>query len=68
MKNEFDPGVLRKLRKSRKMTLLSVGLRFGCAPSHLCSIETGRYKPSIDFLIDLCNFYGIPVSDVFSIK
>lgn len=55
---------LRELRKEQGLSMRSVAKSCGLAPSYLAKIETGdTFKTiSIETLVKVSKFYGIPVS------
>lgn len=55
---------LRRLRKSRRLTLANVGEETGLSVSFLSDVERGRTKPSLDTLEKLADFYGVSVSEI----
>jgi len=55
---------LRRLRKSRRLTLANVGKETGLSVSFLSDVERGRTKPSLDTLEKLAACYGVSVNDI----
>lgn len=55
---------LRRLRKSRRLTLANVGEVTGLSVSFLSDVERGRTKPSLDTLEKLADFYGVSVNEI----
>ena len=52
---------LRKLRKERKLTQLSLQMKTGIEQSLLSKYETGERIPPTDSLLILADFYGVSI-------
>jgi len=55
---------LRRLRKSRRLTLAKVGDATQLSVSFLSDVERGRTKPSLDTLEKLAACYQVSVNDI----
>lgn len=55
---------LRRLRKSRGLTLANVGKETDLSVSFLSDVERGRTKPSLDTLEKLAACYRVSVKDI----
>ncbi len=55
---------LRRLRKSRRLTLANVAKETELSVSFLSDVERGRTKPSLDTLEKLAACYGVSVNDI----
>ncbi len=60
MKNEVS-----RLRKERKISQDALALAMGVSRQTICSIENGKYNPSIILAIHIARFFGKTVEDVF---
>ena len=49
---------LREVRKSQGMTQESLADRVGTKKSNISRLESGRYKPSLDFLVKVAGGLG----------
>jgi transcriptional regulator with XRE-family HTH domain len=50
---------LRSQRLARGLTATAIARKIGCDGSHICSLEKGRYSPSLDVLDRWLSIYGI---------
>ncbi len=60
MKNEVS-----RLRKERKISQDALAMAMGVSRQTICSIENGKYNPSIILAIHIARFFGKTVEDVF---
>ncbi len=60
MKNEVS-----RLRKERKISQDALATAMGVSRQTICSIENGKYNPSIILAIHIARFFGKTVEDVF---
>lgn len=57
-------GELRRLRKSRSLTLAEVGEATKLSVSFLSDVERGRTRPSLDTLEKLAAYYNVSVNNI----
>lgn len=57
---------LRRLRRSRGLTLEEASVRAGCSISALSRIETGRRHPTLDLLIPLARTYEVSLDGLIA--
>lgn len=55
---------LRRLRKSRRLTLAEIGEATKLSVSFLSDVERGRTKPSLDTLEKLAAYYNVSVNNI----
>ena len=60
MNNNFH-NVLKELRKESKKTQVQVAKELNITQRAYSHYETGTREPSIDLLIDIANYYKIPI-------
>ncbi len=60
MKNE-----VARLRKERKISQDALAVAMGVSRQTICSIENGKYNPSIILAIHIARYFGKTVEDVF---
>lgn len=60
MKNNFH-NVLKELRTENKKTQTEVARELNITQRAYSYYETGENEPSIDLLIDIANYYKIPI-------
>lgn len=65
-KSDFDfSEKLREARISNNYTQEQVAELVDCSPRYLATIESGKTKGSINFLINLCNLYRLSPNVLF---
>lgn len=52
-------------RTKNKMSARNLSLELGMCGEYINQLETGRLKPSLDFLINFCGYFGITLSEFF---
>lgn len=60
MKQEF-PQRLQKLRERRRMSRKALGELCGLSKNVIARYERGEREPSIRILVDLADFFEVPV-------
>ena len=56
---------LRRLRKQRGITAQELALALGLAHrSHISNIESGRKRPSLDFVLNVAKFFDVSVDQL----
>lgn len=55
--------MLRRLRKSQRLTLVNVSEGTGLSVSFLSDLERGRTRPSQESLTKLSKFYGVGIDE-----
>jgi transcriptional regulator with XRE-family HTH domain len=65
MKNIFIPMQLRCARKRKGKTLRDVSEDLAMSLAFLSEVERGSTMPSLKTLINLCDYYGLHIDDVF---
>lgn len=53
---------IRQLRKEMNMTQEELGSVFGSEASTICRIEKGTQAMSIDYVIDIADYFGVTVN------
>jgi putative transcriptional regulator len=54
-----------RLRKERGVTQADLAFALNVTRQTVSSLETGRYKPSIDLAFKLSRFFGLPIEEIF---
>ncbi|WP_373845344.1 helix-turn-helix domain-containing protein [Clostridium sp.] len=54
------------IRKKNNISANKLALSIGVDPSTINKIEKGTAKPSIDLLINICDFFSITLSEFFN--
>lgn len=63
MENKFGVN-LRILRKKNKLTLEELGKELGISKSAISDYENGHTSPSLGICENLCNFFGIGLTEM----
>ena len=50
---------LKKARKSKKLTLINVGIKLNTTHATISRYENEKLEPNISILIDLCKLYNV---------
>jgi transcriptional regulator with XRE-family HTH domain len=53
------PEKLQALRKQHRMTQRQLGAAIGYSDMHISYLESGKKKPSAEFVVKLAQFFGI---------
>ena len=54
-----------KLRKEKGVTQEDLAFALKVTRQTVSSLETGRYKPSIDLAFKLSRFFNLPIEEIF---
>jgi putative transcriptional regulator len=54
-----------KLRKERGVTQEDLAFALNVTRQTVSSLETGRYKPSIDLAFKMSRFFDLPIEEIF---
>jgi transcriptional regulator with XRE-family HTH domain len=55
---------IRNLRKARGWSQTALAERIGAHLSHVNRVETGKYTPSLDFIVKVAEAFGVTVDDI----
>jgi len=55
---------IRHYRKLNNVTQAELAEKLGVAPRYIGNIEQGNRKPSLDMLVEICNWFGVELSDI----
>lgn len=56
---------LARLREKKGVSARDMSLSIGQNPSYINSIETGKFKPSLDGIYFICEYLGVTPSEFF---
>jgi len=56
---------LEELRRQRGLLQEQLALALGVSRQTICSLETGRYHPSLRLALRIGRFFGLPVEQIF---
>ena len=57
---------LRELRKSRRITLTQLGKAVNKSAATICKYERGEVPMTVETLLDICCYFGVPITEVVS--
>ena len=60
MKNE-----VARLRKERKISQDALACAMGVSRQTICSIENGKYNPSLELAFMISDFFELPIEEIF---
>jgi transcriptional regulator with XRE-family HTH domain len=68
VRNSFEEmgNNLRRIRKTKGLTIAHLAKKCGCSPSLLSQIETGSLNPSLSILKSICDGLDISMAEIFS--
>jgi len=55
---------IRYYRKLNDVTQMELAQKLGVAPRYISNIEQGTRRPSLDMLVEICNWFGVELSDI----
>ena len=58
---------MRSIRKKNNLTQKDVALNLNIDRTTYCHYENGNVMPSIEFVIDFCNYMKIDISNLFAV-
>lgn len=59
---------VQQFRKEKKVTQEDFAEAIGVTRQTIISIEKGNYTPSVALALKISEYFGVQVSDIFSIK
>ncbi len=65
MDKEFLRHRVYQIRNSKEISARNLSLELGMSSEYINQLESGKLTPSIDFLINFCNYFEISLSDFF---
>ncbi|RAL20831.1 helix-turn-helix transcriptional regulator [Thermoflavimicrobium daqui] len=57
---------IKELRKQKHMSQADLAESIGKRQESIARIENGKFNPSYDVLVDICNSLGVSLSEFFS--
>jgi transcriptional regulator with XRE-family HTH domain len=58
---EFDPGLIRELRRASGLSIREVADLAGCQRNMLLKVEVGSRRPSVALLVGIANALRVPL-------
>ena len=65
MDKEFFKHRIASIRNAKNMSARNLSLELGMSSEYINQIECGRLKPSLDFIINFCDYFKLTVGDFF---
>lgn len=65
MDKNFIKDRVYYIRNIHKISARNLSLELGMSSEYINQLESGRLTPSLDFLINFCEYFNMPVSDFF---
>lgn len=65
MEKEFIKNRVYQIRNSHKISARSLSLDLGMSSEYINQLESGRMSPSLDFIINFCEYFNLSLSDFF---
>jgi len=59
---------VRSYRKANNITQIELAEKLGVAPRYIGNVEQGNRKPSLDMLINICDYFGVGLSDLLPME
>lgn len=59
---------LRSFRTNHDLTQEELAIEVGVSRQTINAIETGKYNPSLELALQLAEYFGVPVEDVFHLS
>lgn len=53
------------IRTKNNISARNLSLELGMSSEYINQLETGRLNPSIDFIINFCDYFKMPISEFF---
>ena len=65
MDKKFISERVFEIRSSKNISARSLSLDLGMSSEYVNQVENGRMMPSVDFLINFCEYFNITLSEFF---
>ena len=60
----FNGKKLRELRKEKNMTQIQLDNAIGFTQKTICSLELGKYQPSLQKLVKIAKYFNVSIDDL----
>lgn len=60
----FDGKKLREMRKELGLTQFQLDNAIGLTRKTICSLELGKYQPSLRKLVKIANYFDVSIDDL----
>lgn len=65
MDKEFIKERVATIRNSKNISARSLSLNLGMSSEYVNQVENGRLMPSLDFIMNFCDYFNISISEFF---
>lgn len=65
MDKEFIKERVSTIRNSKNISARSLSLNLGMSSEYVNQVENGRLMPSLDFIMNFCDYFNISVAEFF---
>lgn len=65
MDKEFIKERISTIRNSKNISARSLSLNLGMSSEYVNQVENGRLMPSLDFIMNFCDYFNISVAEFF---
>lgn len=62
---DFIKNRISQIRTSKNISARSLSLDLGMSSEYINQIENGRLNPSLDFLLNFCQYFKISIGEFF---
>lgn len=62
---EFIKNRISKIRSSKNVSARSLSLELGMSSEYINQIENGRLNPSLDFILNFCEYFKLTIGEFF---
>lgn len=62
---EFIKSRIAQIRGSKNISARSLSLELGMSSEYINQVENGRLNPSLDFLLNFCDYFKISIGEFF---
>lgn len=55
---------IKQIRKNNGLTQKEFSLKIGLSRNYISDLEAGKYKPSLDVVMKICNVFKVTTSEI----
>ncbi len=66
MTKEYIRNRIANIRISKNISARKLSLELGMSSEYVNQVENGRLTPSLDFILNFCDYFGLSVSEFFN--
>lgn len=65
MEMDFIKNRVCTIRTAKKLSARNLSLELGMSTEYINQLESGRLKPSLEFLLNFCDYFNMTVGEFF---